>query len=111
MSKLQLQRLNSCYNVKHIYLKRKMKKILFAALFAAFSLLTAQADDVMTKKADGTYVVNTTTLAKDVKGYLGTTPVEIHIQKNKIVKVVPLKNQETPKYFARIIVLLFQRIK
>ena len=101
--------LNPSYYVKQIYLKRKMKKILFAALFAAFSLLTAQADDVMTKKADGTYVVNTTTLAKDVKGYLGTTPVEIHIQKNKIVKVVPLKNQETPKYFARIKKLLLTK--
>ena len=79
-----------------------MKKILFAAMLIVCSMLTAQADDVMTKQADGTYVVNTTTLAKDVKGYAGTTPVEIYILKNKIVKVVALKNQETPKYFARI---------
>ena len=34
-----------------------MKRIVFAALIAAFSLLTAQADDVMKKNADGTYVV------------------------------------------------------
>lgn len=64
--------------------------------------LTAQADDVMRKEKDGTYVINTTTLAQDVEGYNGPTPVEIHINKNKIVKVVLLKSQETPKYNARI---------
>ncbi len=64
--------------------------------------LAAQADDVMKKEKDGTYVVNTTTLAQDVEGYNGPTPVEIYIKKNKIVKVVLLKSQETPKYNARI---------
>jgi electron transport complex protein RnfG len=64
--------------------------------------LTAQADDVMKKEKDGTYIVNTTTLAQDVEGYNGPTPVEIHIKKNKIVKVLLLKSQETPKYNARI---------
>jgi electron transport complex protein RnfG len=78
-----------------------MKKILFIALLAA--LCTAvQAGDVMHKEKDGTYVVNTTTLAQDVEGYIGATPVEVYIKKNKIVKVVMLKNQETPKYNARI---------
>ena len=61
-----------------------------------------QADDVMKKEKDGTYVVNTTTLAQDVEGYNGPTPVEVYIKKNKIVKVVLLKSQETPKYNARI---------
>jgi electron transport complex protein RnfG len=64
--------------------------------------LTAQADDVMKKEKDGTYIVNTTTLAQDVEGYNGPTPLEIHIKKNKIVKVVLLKSMETPKYNARI---------
>lgn len=78
-----------------------MKKILFTALLlAAFSF--ADAQDVMKKEKDGTYVVNTTTLAKDVEGYNGTTPVEVYIKKNKIVKVVPLKSQEGPKYVAKV---------
>lgn len=74
------------------------------ALLAMFLLcgLTAQADDVMKKEKDGTYIVNTTTLAQDVEGYNGPTPLEIHIKKNKIVKVVLLKSMETPKYKARI---------
>jgi len=77
-----------------------MKKILIAMLLMCG--LTAQADDVMKKEKDGTYIVNTTTLAQDVEGYNGTTPVEVYIKKNKIVKVVLLKSQETPKYNARI---------
>ncbi len=78
-----------------------MKKILLTALLlAAFSF--ADAQDVMKKEKDGTYVVNTTTLAKDVEGYNGTTPIEVYIKKNKIVKVVPLKSQEGPKYVAKV---------
>jgi uncharacterized protein with FMN-binding domain len=56
----------------------------------------------LTKQAAGTFVVNTTTLAEDVKGYRGTTPLEIYIKSGKIVKVEALKNQETPKYFIHI---------
>ncbi len=64
--------------------------------------LAAQADDVMRKEKDGTYVVNTTTLAKDVEGYAGPTPVEVYIKKGKIVKVVPLKTMDGPKYVAKV---------
>lgn len=77
-----------------------MKNVLLAMFLLCG--LTAQADDVMKKKKDGTYIVNTTTLAQDVEGYNGPTPLEIHIKKNKIVKVVLLKSMETPKYKARI---------
>lgn len=77
-----------------------MKKL----LLVLFSLWTvgAYADDVMKKEKDGTYIINTTTLAKDVDGYNGPTPLEVHIRKNKIVKVVMLKSTETPKYNARV---------
>ena len=77
-----------------------MKKILLAALLVF--AMTAQADNVMTKTQDGTYIVNTTTLAKDVEGYAGATPLEVHIKKNVIVKVVVLKNQDGPKYNAKV---------
>ena len=78
-----------------------MKKNILIAMLLMCGL-AAQADDVIKKEKDGTYVVNTTTLAQDVEGYNGPTPVEIYIKKNKIVKVVLLKSQETPKYNARI---------
>ena len=54
-----------------------MKKVLIAVwLLTAF--VTVQAQDVMRKEKDGTYVVNTTTLAQDVEGYAGPTPVEVY---------------------------------
>ena len=47
-------------------------------------------------------VVNTTTLGKSVIGYVDITPLKIYIKKNKVVKIEALKNQETPKYFAKV---------
>lgn len=78
-----------------------MNRILISILLAV-AFVTASAQDVMRKEKDGTYVVNTTTLAQDVEGYNGPTPVEVYIKKNKIVKVVPLKSQEGPKYVAKV---------
>lgn len=78
-----------------------MKKLIMSVLLMA-AFIQVYADNVMRKEKDGTYVVNTTTLAKDVDGYIGPTPVEVYIKKNKVVKVVMLKSQETPKYNARV---------
>lgn len=79
-----------------------MRKYAFAAA-AALMLLTSATlagDEVMTK--DGkTTIVNTTSLTKNVKGFRGPTPVKLYIKSGKIQKVEPLKNQETPKFFAR----------
>ena len=77
-----------------------IKIVMTLLLMAAF--ITADAQQVMRKEKDGTYVVNTTTLANDVDGYAGPTPVEVYIKKNKIVKVVPLKMQDGPKYVAKV---------
>lgn len=83
-----------------------MKKTLTSllALFVmalALTSATPQKDEVMTKE-DGMYVVNTTTLGKNVTGYVSTTPLKVYIKKNKVVKVEALKNQETPKYMAKV---------
>lgn len=69
---------------------------------AALAAGKSKGDNVMTKQKDGTYVVNTTTLASNVRGYLGATPLEVYIKKNKVVKVVALPNKETPKVFAKV---------
>jgi len=55
-------------------------------------------DGVMTKE-NGAYVVNTTTLGKDVIGYEGPTPLKVYIKANKIQKIEFLDNAETPKYW------------
>ena len=76
------------------------KTVITMLLMAAF--VTAEAQQVMRKEKDGTYIVNTTTIANDVEGYAGPTPVEVYIKKNKIVKVVPLKTMDGPKYVAKV---------
>lgn len=63
--------------------------------------LSAQADGVMKKQADGTCVINSSTIC-NARGYRKGTPVEVHIKNNTVTKVVALKNEETVPYFARI---------
>lgn len=88
-----------------------MKKVI--SILALFSLVivlsSAKGDDGVMTKENGMYVVNTTTLGKDVIGYVGATPLKIYIQKDKIVKVEALKNQETPKYNAKVKRLLLTK--
>ena len=83
-----------------------MKKIILGglaliALAATLQSALPKGDDIITKE-DGMIVVNTTELGKDVVGYVATTPLKIYIQKNKVVKIEALKNQETPKYFIKV---------
>ena len=68
-----------------------------AAVTTAAVVMTSggSADDVMTRSADGTYVVNTTTLAPTVKGYAGATPLKIHIKNDRVVKIEALPNRES----------------
>lgn len=65
-------------------------------------LLSAMPGDEVISREGKTYVVNTTSLTKNIKGYLGTTPLKIYITDNKIDKIEALPNQETPKYFAKV---------
>ncbi len=74
--------------------------------FAVLLMSMTKGDGVMTKE-NGVYVVNTATLAKDVRGYRGTTPLKIYIKKNKIQKVEALKNHETPDYFEEVEAVMF----
>ena len=74
-----------------------------AALIAG--ALTMQSfiagDNTMTKE-DGMFVINTTTLGKDVEGYAGPTPLKVYIKNNKVEKIEFLKTQETPKYYMKV---------
>lgn len=74
---------------------------ILTAVLGLVMLSFSQAEDVITKDK-GIVIVNTTTLAQDVEGYAGPTPLKIYIKGDKIEKVEPLKNLETPKYFALI---------
>ena len=72
-------------------------------LFFMFSILLMSfiADETMTKE-NGTFVINTTELGKDVEGYQGPTPLKVYIKNNKVEKIEFLKSTETPKYYDRV---------
>jgi len=82
-------------------MKKNFFHILSMVAVAVF-LMSAMPGDGVISKADGMTVVNTTSLASDIEGYMGTTPLKIYIKGNKIEKIVALKNQETPKYYAKV---------
>lgn len=82
-------------------MRRSVVTVVSAVAVALFLQSAVVGDQVITKE-NGVYVVNTTTIGKDVKGYIGPTPLKIYIQKNKVQKIEALKNQETPKYFAKV---------
>ena len=77
-----------------------MKKIYLLFLFS-FLLMSFIADETMTKE-NGTFVINTTELGKDVEGYQGPTPLKVYIKNNKVEKIEFLKSTETPKYYDRV---------
>ena len=58
-------------------------------------------DEMMTKE-NGMYVVNTTTIGKDIEGYNGPTPLKVYINKNKVERIEFLKSMESPKYYAKV---------
>lgn len=70
-----------------------------ASLMLAVALTSANKNPKVMVKEKGTYVVNTTEIAKDVAGYEGPTPLKVYIRKNKIEKIEFLPNSETPRYW------------
>lgn len=83
-----------------------MKKTILKtfALLGAFFFLTSQTttEPIVTKQKDVT-IINTTTLATDIEGYVSTTPVKVYIKAGKVLKVEALENEETPKYFDMVV--------
>ena len=78
-----------------------IKKIVFTLVAAALMISAMPGEPVITKNGKQA-IVNTTTIAADIKGYNGPTPLKIYITNNKIDKVEALPNQETPKYFFKV---------
>ena len=78
-----------------------MKRFFVMAAMAVVLMSATQQDSAITKE-NGTFIVNTTTIAKGVEGYNGPVPVKIYIRKNKVEKIEVLKNQEGPKYLNKV---------
>ena len=74
-------------------MKRNQIKALSICSIIAISLTLLSAginDNTMTKE-DGMFVINTTSIGKDIEGYNGPTPLKIYIKKNTVVKIEALK--------------------
>lgn len=85
-------------------MKRNQIKALSICSIIAISLTLLSAginDNTMTKE-DGMFVINTTSIGKDIEGYNGPTPLKIYIKKNTVVKIEALKSAESPKYYAKV---------
>lgn len=80
----------------------KIRKLLATILILSAAATVLASDKVIRKQNNGTFVVNTSTIAKDVRGYNGPTPLEIHIKDDRIVKIIILSNNETRNYFERV---------
>lgn len=62
----------------------------------------AQGSDTLSVQPDGTFVVNTRVLAKDVQGYGGPVPLKIHIGKDgRLTAIEAEPNAESPSFFDR----------
>lgn len=62
----------------------------------------AQGSDTLEVQPDGTFVVNTRVLAKDVQGYGGPVPLKIHIDKDgRLTAIEAEPNAESPSSFDR----------
>lgn len=77
-----------------------MKRILILLAAAAVCLGACSANK---KAKPQSLVINTETLGKEVMGYAGTTPLEIHVKDGRIEKIVALPNSETPGFFQRVL--------
>ena len=79
------------------------RNILYCCTLAAVLCLMSfiAGDDVMTKQ-DGMYVIDTTTLGKNVEGYQAPTPLKVYIKNDNVEKIEFLKSQETPKYYIKV---------
>jgi electron transport complex protein RnfG len=76
--------------------KNTIKLLGLASALVCLLASADQQDSVITKEKD-VMVVNTTSLTRQIRGFKGTTPVKIYIEKNRILKIEALPNRETPK--------------
>ncbi len=56
-------------------------------------------NDTVRTLADGTVVVNTTQIGRDITGYGGQVPLEIYIKDGRVSRIEALPNSESPEFF------------
>ena len=100
MKKLQqLFLLLACILVLAVAAVQRDGKLLGNRVFSNDNKETKTKIDTLRTLDDGRVVINTTYLAKDVKGFGGTVPLDIYLKKGKVQQVKALHNSETPEFF------------
>ena len=100
MKKLQqLFLLLACILVLAVAAVQRDGKLLGNRVFSNDKKEAKNKIDTLRTLDDGRVVINTTYLAKDVKGFGGTVPLEIYLKKGKVQQVKALHNSETPEFF------------
>ena len=100
MKKLQqLFLLLACILVLAVAAVQRDGKLLGNRVFSNDNKEAKNKTDTLRTLDDGRVVINTTYLAKDVKGFGGTVPLEIYLKKGKVQQVKALHNSETPEFF------------
>lgn len=79
--------------------------IIIASMIFSFSLEAQKktSGSKTGKTSDKTFVINTTDICSDIRGYNGPVPLEIKVVNGKIAGIRPLPNRESPGYFRRLI--------
>lgn len=70
--------------------------------FAASAVVEQPVDSAVVAMPDGGLVINTTTIASDIKGFGGDIPLHITIRDGRIAQITPDKNAETPEFFDEV---------
>ena len=61
------------------------------------------ADEPVAESSDGAFIVDSTELAPDVRGFAGPVPVEVEVRDGLVARVAPkLPNAETPGFFGML---------
>lgn len=67
---------------------------------------TAVDNDTLRTLADGTMVVNTAVLGKDVSGFGGLVPLNVYVKDGEVVRMEAQSNSETPEFFEKASAIL-----
>lgn len=63
-------------------------------------------NDTISKLPDGTFVINTAPISKNIVGYRGRLPLKIYLKDGVVQKVETYDNKETPRFYERAAVVL-----
>ena len=104
----QILSLLICFLIVAVASLRRDGKLLGHQFGESQKTVQTAGNDTMRVEADGSIVINTASLGKDITGYGGTVPLEIIIKDGIVADVKALPNSESPDFFNHAKALLNQ---